>query len=175
MSLAVLIGCRHYNTSPRIWAYIRSQDDYQTQLLQAKSISSVEEHCTTLYSVLKKLYFVVDVPVGEELEPLVLSGGDPLVLQHPHHGGGGAPLAARTPHPPEPVLYRARICKRLWSLGIDSASLFSMAGRYDKWVVVTGRQAGNRFLGSLKGLQIRALYSLKSELVSRSLCTLFSL
>ncbi len=34
----------------------------------------------------------------------------------------------------------ARICKRLRSPGIDSA-----------------RQAGNRFLGSLKGLQIRAL------------------
>jgi hypothetical protein len=44
------------------------------------------------------------------------------------------------------------------SRGIDSASL-----QYVTWragttnrVVVTGRQDGNRFLGSLKGLQIRS-------------------
>jgi hypothetical protein len=51
------------------------------------------------------------------------------------------------------VLIRARICKRLRSPGIDSASLCSLAG---KRVVVTASQAGHRFLGSLKGLQIRA-------------------
>ncbi len=28
--------------------------------------------------------------------------------------------------------YRARICKRVWNPGIDSASLCSLAGRYDK-------------------------------------------
>jgi hypothetical protein len=40
------------------------------------------------------------------------------------------------------VVFRARICKRLWSPGID----------FEESVP----QAGNRFLGSLKGLQIRA-------------------
>ncbi len=41
--------------------------------------------------------------------------------------------------------------------GIHSASLCSLAGRYVKHaVVVPARLAGNRFLGSLKGLQIRA-------------------
>jgi hypothetical protein len=47
---------------------------------------------------------------------------------------------------------RARICKRLWSPGIDSASLCRLAGQCDK----EARQGGNRFLGSLKCLQLRA-------------------
>ncbi len=47
---------------------------------------------------------------------------------------------------------RARIRKRLRNPGIDSASLCTVAS-----FVVPARQAGNRFLGSLKGLQIRAL------------------
>ncbi len=51
---------------------------------------------------------------------------------------------------------RARVCKRLWSPGIHSASLCSLAGRYFNRVVVPVRQAKNRFLVSLKGLQIRA-------------------
>ncbi len=52
---------------------------------------------------------------------------------------------------------RDRICKNLRSPGIDSASLCSFAGRYDKqMVVVQAHQTGNRFLGPLKGLQIRA-------------------
>jgi hypothetical protein len=42
--------------------------------------------------------------------------------------------------------------------GIDSASLCSLAGQYDKEGCPTGPPDGNRFLGSLKGLQIRALY-----------------
>jgi hypothetical protein len=56
---------------------------------------------------------------------------------------------------------RARICKRLWRLGIDSEQ--SIPPSYLTWragtknrVVVLARQAENRFLGSLKGLQIRA-------------------
>ncbi len=56
------------------------------------------------------------------------------------------------------VVFRARICNRLRSPGIDSkASLYSLgrAGTSNR-VVVPVRQAGNRFLGSLKGLQIRA-------------------
>jgi hypothetical protein len=57
---------------------------------------------------------------------------------------------------------RARICKSLWGPGIDSDD--SIPPAYVAWrvgttnrVVVPARQAGNRFLGSLKGLQIRAL------------------
>ena len=56
----------------------------------------------------------------------------------------------------------ARICKRLRSPGIDSkepippAFVAWRAGTSDR-VVVPARQAGNRFLGSLKGLKIRAL------------------
>jgi hypothetical protein len=56
---------------------------------------------------------------------------------------------------------RARICKRLWSPGIESEESISPA--YVAWragtpnmAVVPARQAGNRFLGSLKRLQIRA-------------------
>ncbi len=55
---------------------------------------------------------------------------------------------------------RARICKRLWSPEIDSeesirqAYVAWRAGRTNR-VVVPARQARNRFLGSLKGLQIR--------------------
>jgi hypothetical protein len=59
---------------------------------------------------------------------------------------------------------RARICKRLWRPGRDSEDLILPA--YVAWragtinrVVVPARQAGNRFLGSLQGLQIRALDS----------------
>jgi hypothetical protein len=56
----------------------------------------------------------------------------------------------------------ARICKRLWSPGIDSkesippACVAWRAGTSNR-VVVTAHRAKNRFLGSLKGLQIRAL------------------
>ncbi len=55
----------------------------------------------------------------------------------------------------------ARICKRLWSPGFDSGE--SIPPAYVAWrdgttnrVVVPVRQAGNRFLGSWKGFQIRA-------------------
>ncbi len=58
----------------------------------------------------------------------------------------------------------ARICKRLRRQGIDSEDLIPPA--YVAWragttnrVVVPACQAGNWFLGSLKGLQIRALAS----------------
>jgi hypothetical protein len=59
-------------------------------------------------------------------------------------------------------LVRARICKRLRSPGIDFEESIPIA--YEAaWrscttnrVVVPTSQAGNRFLGSLKGLQIRA-------------------
>jgi hypothetical protein len=57
--------------------------------------------------------------------------------------------------------YKARICKRFKSTGIDfeesipPAYLSCRAGTTNK-VVVPARQAGSRFLGSLKGLQIRA-------------------
>ncbi len=63
-----------------------------------------------------------------------------------------------------PTAYVAwvRICKRLWSPEIESEESIQLA--YVAWragttnrVVVPARQAGNRFLGSLKGLQIRAL------------------
>jgi hypothetical protein len=57
---------------------------------------------------------------------------------------------------------RARTCKRLRSPGIDSKE--SIPPAYLAWragtsngVVIPARQAENRFLGSLKGLQIRAL------------------
>ncbi len=61
----------------------------------------------------------------------------------------------------EGFISRARICKRLWSPGTDSAESISpayvawRAGRKNR-VVEPARQAGNRFRGSLKGLQIRA-------------------
>jgi hypothetical protein len=56
------------------------------------------------------------------------------------------------------AVYRARICKRLWSPGIKSDE--SVPPAYVAWwtgatnrVVVLARRSGNRFLGSLKGLQ----------------------
>jgi hypothetical protein len=60
-----------------------------------------------------------------------------------------------------------RICKRLKSPGINSvdsippAYLVCRAGATN-WVIVPARHLGNRFLGSLKGLQIRALTGGKS-------------
>jgi hypothetical protein len=49
-------------------------------------------------------------------------------------------------------------CKRLKSLGIDSASLLAWrAGTSDRVVVPAG-QAGNRFLGHSKNLQIRTQF-----------------
>jgi len=63
---------------------------------------------------------------------------------------------------------RARICKRLRRPGIDSED--SSPPAYVAWrsgtknrVVVPARQTGNRFLGSLKGLQIRALIRESAE------------
>jgi hypothetical protein len=59
------------------------------------------------------------------------------------------------------IVNRDRICKRLWSPGIDSWE--SILPAYVAWrasttnrVFVPARQAGNRFLCTLKGLQIRA-------------------
>jgi hypothetical protein len=56
---------------------------------------------------------------------------------------------------------RARTCKRLWSDSEESISPTNVAWRdgTKKWVVVPARQAGNRFLVSLKGLQIPAQMS----------------
>ncbi len=63
--------------------------------------------------------------------------------------------------PPAYVAW-ARICKRVRRPGIDSED--SIPPAYVAWRagttkmgVVPARQAGNRFMGSLKGLQIRAL------------------
>jgi hypothetical protein len=59
--------------------------------------------------------------------------------------------------------YWARICKRLWSPGIDSEESISpayvacRAGTTNR-VVVPACQPENRFLGSIKDLQIRAMY-----------------
>ncbi len=59
-------------------------------------------------------------------------------------------------------IFWAHICKRLWSPGIDSEE--SIPPAYVAWwagttnrVVAPACQAGSWFLGSLKGLQIRAL------------------
>jgi hypothetical protein len=56
---------------------------------------------------------------------------------------------------------RACICKRFWSPGIDSEDLIppayvALRASTTNTVVIQARQAGNRFLGSLTGLQIRA-------------------
>ncbi len=63
---------------------------------------------------------------------------------------------------------RARICKRLWSPGIDSGE--STPPGYVAWragtinmVAVPARQAGNRFLGSLKDLQIPVQYTISTK------------
>ncbi len=53
---------------------------------------------------------------------------------------------------------RVRICTRFWSPGIDSTSLCSWRDGTKNMVVVPAHQAGNRFLVTLKGLQIRAQY-----------------
>jgi hypothetical protein len=59
---------------------------------------------------------------------------------------------------------RAPICKRLRNPGIDSKA--SIPPAFVAWrsgtsnrVVIPVRQAGNRFLGSLKGVQIRVLFN----------------
>ncbi len=57
----------------------------------------------------------------------------------------------------------AHICKRLKSPGIDSKESISPALAWladtSNRGVVPARQVGNQFLGSIKGLQIRALYT----------------
>jgi hypothetical protein len=65
--------------------------------------------------------------------------------------------------------HRARICKRFWSPGIDSEESISLA--YLAWwagmtnrVVVRARQTRNRYLGSLKGLQIRVQLSTEAQI-----------
>jgi hypothetical protein len=70
-------------------------------------------------------------------------------------GAGGA-------RPPPHHHFTSRICKRLRRRGIDSEDSIPLA--YVAWragmtkrVVVPVCQPGNRFLGSFKGLQIRAL------------------
>jgi hypothetical protein len=67
---------------------------------------------------------------------------------------------------------RARICKPFRSPGIDSKE--SIPPAYVAWrartsnrVVVPARQAGNRFLGSLKGYKIRALDCCRIALAAR--------
>jgi hypothetical protein len=67
----------------------------------------------------------------------------------------------------------ARICKRLRRPGIDSED--SIPPAYVAWrdnttnrVVIPASQAGNRFLGSLKGLQIRAFISTVKRLFKYS-------
>ncbi len=57
------------------------------------------------------------------------------------------------------ILTWARICKHSRSPGIDSANLWSWRAGTSNVVVVPARQAGNWFLGSLKGLRIRAQFS----------------
>jgi len=71
----------------------------------------------------------------------------------------------------------ARICKCLWSPGIDSQESISPAyvawrGQYDKYCrgFVPARQSENRYLVSLKDLQIRALAAVVTMLLRR-MCT----
>jgi hypothetical protein len=70
---------------------------------------------------------------------------------------------------------RTRICKRLWSPEIDSEESIQLA--YVAWragttnrVVVPARQAGNRFLDSIKGLQIRAQAKAAAPVSSKQGC-----
>jgi hypothetical protein len=55
---------------------------------------------------------------------------------------------------------RVRFYKRLRSPGIDSKEAIRQPMKPNRFVL-PARQAGNQFLGSLKGLQIRALGSLQ--------------
>ncbi len=61
--------------------------------------------------------------------------------------------------------HRARICKRLYSRSQDSIPPFYVAlrARTTNRVVVPARHAGNRFLDSLNGLQMRAQTSVGGQ------------
>jgi hypothetical protein len=78
-------------------------------------------------------------------------------------GGGGGGGGVTLPIPSHFYSW-AQICKHLRSPGIDSRNRFGqpVAWRTDtsNRVVVLARQAGNRFLDSLNGLQIRSLATL---------------
>ncbi len=58
---------------------------------------------------------------------------------------------------PEPVFVKFMEPRNRFR-GIDSASLCSLAGRYDKYGCPTGLAGWDRFLSSLKDLQIRAQF-----------------
>ncbi len=66
---------------------------------------------------------------------------------------------------------RARIRKRLRSPGIDSASLCSLAGQFDKKGCRTGPPGCESIPGPLKGLKIRALGSLSLSIPLESFKT----
>jgi hypothetical protein len=73
------------------------------------------------------------------------------------------------------LLYRARICERLRSLGIDSDKLIPPA--YVAWrqvqqigCCVPALQAGNRFLVSLKGCQIQTISTCDFYFILKTTC-----
>ncbi len=66
---------------------------------------------------------------------------------------------------------RGRICKRLSEESIPPAYVPWRTGTTNR-IVVAARQAGNRFLSSLKGLKIRALYARMGEACCVCLCVL---
>ncbi len=87
---------------------------------------------------------------GRERQPLAAYMQPPSALSWHTQRGGCTVNSKQNPY-----------CKRLWSPGIDSEKSIQTA--HVAWragttcrVVVPARQAGNRFLGSLKVLKIRA-------------------
>ena len=100
---------------------------------------------------------MVDILIrGREVSLAVIGNQINLLLDHHCESQGVAAANLTIFGQQSPNLWMSNE-PRNWFQEIDSASLYSLAGGTSNKVAVPAHQAGNRIMGSLKGLQIRAM------------------